>query len=442
MKVKKSQNHLYIIKLQVIPPVCVLSKMDETAWLWHARLGHLNFEAIRKMSKEGLAKGIPKVEHKSQVCEACLVGKQKQLPFPPQAKFRANQPLELIHADLCGPISPSTPAGNRYFLLLVDDFSTYMWIHMLKSKYQALDAFKIFKQAAELECGFKVKAIRTNRGGEFTSTKFKQVCSEDGIRRFLTAPYTPQQNGVVERRNQTILGTTRSILKAMKLPQWTWGEGARHAVYILNRTPTKAVEKGTPYEAYKSWKPNLEHLKVFGCLAHVKVPTVKLTKLEDKSEKMVNLGTEPISKAYRLYNPKTGKIHVSRDVRFEKHKPWNWEEEGKGKEDQGMTEFVVEDFQGTQNAQTPIISTSGINTKVPNSPPSSTRDSSDFRSIAEPDAENFHNNSPPSASSHEHTCPSSCYDDTPPQGFRSMSNVMTRTQVKIDMHWAIRSGTL
>ncbi|KAD0657028.1 hypothetical protein E3N88_43918 [Mikania micrantha] len=266
MKVKKSQNHLYRIKLQVIPLVCLLSKIDETAWLWHARLGHLNFEAIRKMSKEGLAKGIPKVEHKSQVCEACLVGKQKQLPFPPHAKFQANQPLELIHADLCGPISPSTLVGNKYFLLLVDDYSRYMWIHKLKSKDQAPDAFKTFKQAAELESGFKVKALRTDRGGEFTSTKFEQVCNEDGIRRFLTAPYTPQQNGVVERRNQTILGTTRSILKAMKLPQWMWGEGARHAIYILNRTPTKAVEKGTPYKAYKGWNLTWNTSKCSGAL--------------------------------------------------------------------------------------------------------------------------------------------------------------------------------
>ncbi|KAD4584276.1 hypothetical protein E3N88_21877 [Mikania micrantha] len=134
LKVARSQNRLYKIKLQATTPACYLAKANETAWLWHARLGHLSFDALNTLSTEKMAVGVPLINHKSQLCEACLVGKHRRSAFPTKASYRASQPLELIHADLCGPITPSTSSGNRYFLLLVDDFSRYMWAHIIKSK--------------------------------------------------------------------------------------------------------------------------------------------------------------------------------------------------------------------------------------------------------------------------------------------------------------------
>ncbi|KAD6454988.1 hypothetical protein E3N88_09694 [Mikania micrantha] len=196
MKVKRGPNRLYKIKLQTVLPTCFLSKMDDTAWFWHARLGHINFETLRRMTKEGMANGLPIIDHKSELCEACLAGKHRRSPFLAHSTHQAEKPLELIHADLCGPITPCTSLGNRnkYFLLLVDDFSRFMWVYIIRSKDQAYEAFCKFKSVEESEFGCKVKALRTDRGGEFTSSRFEQLCSEDGIQRYLTAPYTPQHN--------------------------------------------------------------------------------------------------------------------------------------------------------------------------------------------------------------------------------------------------------
>jgi transposase InsO family protein len=137
------------------------------------------------------------------------------------------------------------------------------------------------------EC--KIKTLRSDRGGEFLSNIFAGVCEEAGIRRQLTAPYSPQQNGVVERRNRTVVEMARSMLKSMEVPGKFWGEAVRHAVYLLNRLPTKPMGEQTPFEAWNGRKLHLGHLKVFGCLAHVKQTTPHLKKLDDRSKKMVYL---------------------------------------------------------------------------------------------------------------------------------------------------------
>ncbi|GJZ91527.1 zinc finger, CCHC-type containing protein [Tanacetum coccineum] len=259
------------------------------------------------------------------MCSGCVVAKQTRKSFPNEAQWRASKPLELLHADLCGPITPQSTGGNRYFLLIVDDWCRYMWVYFLRSKDEALAKFKIFKAQVEMETEHKVKALRTDRGGEFNSHAFVKFCQEEGIQRQTTAPYTPQQNGVVERRNRTVVEMTRSLLKGMNLPDSLWAEAVRHAVYLLNRLPTKAVKDITPYEGWKKRKPNLEYLKIFGCLAFVKKVGGHLTKLEDRSIPMVHLGKEPGSKAYKLYNPKSKKVVVARDVSFDESKSWTWE---------------------------------------------------------------------------------------------------------------------
>jgi transposase InsO family protein len=125
--------------------------------------------------------------------------------------------LGLGHGDICGPISPGTPSGNRYLILLVDDVSRFMWVKMLQSKDQASDVIKQYQVAIEEVTGRKLRVFCSDRGGEFTSAEFAEHCAEHGVRRQLTTPYTPQQNGVIERRNQTVVGTARSIMKAKGL---------------------------------------------------------------------------------------------------------------------------------------------------------------------------------------------------------------------------------
>ncbi|KAD6119425.1 hypothetical protein E3N88_10696 [Mikania micrantha] len=324
MKVERSENRLYKINLAMGTPICLQARIDDEAWRWHARLGHLNFDSIKNLTTKQMATGIPSINHPTQICESCLVGKHSRQSFPDETSFRATQPLELVHGDLCGPISPATQAVNRYVFLLVDDFNRYMWSFMIKTKDEVFSTFKKFKQLVEVECGRKLKMLRTDRGGEFTSKEFNDYCEKEGIRRQLTAPYTPQQNGVVERRNRTLLETTRSILKSMKVPQNMWGEAVRHSTYVLNRVPTLSLKDQTPYEAIHGRKPVLSHLRVFGCLAFAKIPQVNLKKLDDRSKALVYLGTEPGTKGYRLFDPENKRLVVSRDVKFDETKGWDW----------------------------------------------------------------------------------------------------------------------
>jgi Integrase core domain len=225
---------------------------------------------------------------------------------------------------MCGPITPQTPADNKYFLLMVDDYSRYMWIVLLKSKDKAFQAFKEIKVAAEVETNAKLKAFRTDRGSEFKSNEFNDYCKQMGIKRYLTAPYSPQQNGVVERRNQTVVAMARSMMKSMNMPAEFWGEAVATAVYILNRAPTKSLIGMTPYEAWYKRKPAVHHMRTFGYVAHVKEVKDHIRKLAARSSPMVFIGYESGSKAYRVYDPSTKKVSITRDVIFEEEKAWDW----------------------------------------------------------------------------------------------------------------------
>jgi hypothetical protein len=168
-----------------------------------------------------------------------LARKQRRLPFPKTAKYRMTEALELVHGDLYGPITPATHDGCKYFVLLVDDCSRYMWLQLLTSKSEATEAIKRFKARAEVD-GKKLCVLRTDRGGEFTSVEFAAYCANQGVVRHHTVSYTLQQNGVVEWRNQTLVGMVRSMMKAKKMPAEFWGEAVTTAVFILNERPPRS----------------------------------------------------------------------------------------------------------------------------------------------------------------------------------------------------------
>jgi hypothetical protein len=224
-------------------------------------------------------------------------------------------------------------------LLLIDDRSRYMWVELLKTKDEAARAIVKFQAAAEVECGHKLHVLRTDRGAEFTSATFYEHYVESGVQRHLTAPYPPQQNEVVERRNQTVLGMARSMLKGKQVSNLFWGEAVLTAVFILNRSFTRSIDGMTPYEAWHDTKPDVRFLRVFGCVGHVKNVRPHLQKLDDRSVPMVLVGYEVGSKAYRMYEPSTKCLHVSRDVVFDEEACWNWEEPG---EPPASSSFTVE----------------------------------------------------------------------------------------------------
>jgi len=196
---------------------------------------------------------------------------------------------------------------------------------MLKSKDQAVGAFVEYKAQVENSTGNKIKVVMSDRGGEFLANVFQNVCKEAGIRQHFTAPYTPQQNGVVERKNRSVMEMARALMKSMSIPGRFWAEAVRLAVYLLNRLPTKPMGDRTPYEAWNGRKPHLGHLRVFGCTGHVRPGVSHLKKLDDRSLPMVYFGIAEGSKAHRMYNPHTNKIVVSRDVVFEEGVKWSWD---------------------------------------------------------------------------------------------------------------------
>jgi len=234
--------------------------------------------------------------------------------------------LQLIHSDICGPINPTSNGNKRYILIFIDDLSRKVWVYFLVEKSEAFDVFKKFKALVEKQPGVSIQILRTDKGGEYTSKEFVEFCNDQGIQRQLTVSYTPQQNGVAERKNQTIIKMVRSVLTERRVPRFFWPEAVNWVVHILNRSPTLAVKNITPEEAWSGMKPFVSYFKTFGCIEFVHVPDKKRSKLDDKSVKCVLLGVSEESKAYRLYDPLNKKIYVSRDVKFQEDAAWEWDE--------------------------------------------------------------------------------------------------------------------
>ena len=181
---------------------------------------------------------------------------------------RATQQLELVHSDICGPLETVSNGGNRYFITFIDDYSRKTWVYFLKQKSKVFGTFKDFKVYVEKQSGLSLKSFRTDRGGEYTSNAFVDFCKHHGIKHQLTANYTPQQNGISERKNRTIVEMARSMLKGKNLPKVFWAEEVSCAVYLFNRCPTKSVFDMTPEEAWGGYKPNVDALRVLS-LIHI-----------------------------------------------------------------------------------------------------------------------------------------------------------------------------
>jgi hypothetical protein len=222
-----------------------------------------------------------------------------------------------------------TPSLNnrKYFIVFVDDYSRMTWVYFIKEKSEAFLIFNKFKNQVEKQSGNYLKILRTNRGGEFLSKEFDSFCADFVILRQLTASYTPQQNGVAERKNRSIVEMAKCMLKAKGLPKIFWAEAVHTAAYLLNRSPTSALQHRTPFEAWHGWKPKVTYFKIFGCIAYAHIPSQKRHKLEDNSVKCIFMGYRMETKGYRCYDPLTKKLIVSRDVLFDEKNAWNWNEQ-------------------------------------------------------------------------------------------------------------------
>ncbi|GAA0151402.1 hypothetical protein LIER_10129 [Lithospermum erythrorhizon] len=308
---------------------CLQVTSNDLSKLWHHRYGHLSYKRLHTLQTKQMVRGLPDFKAESITCTDCLNGKQTRNAMPKQANWRATKVLELVHSDLCGPIQPTSTSGKRYFLTFIDDYSRKTWVFLLANKSDTLSSFKIFKNMVEKESNESVKCLRTDRGGEYNSIAFEEFCKEHGIKRHLTTVYTPQQNGVAERKNRTVMNMVRALISAKKVPKTLWPEAVNWTFYLLNRCPTLAVKDMTPYEAWCGLKPSVDHLRIWGCFSHVHVHKVGRSKLDKRSSTYVFLGVNEGTKGYRLLDTETKRIVISKDVVFEEEKCWEWGEDYK-----------------------------------------------------------------------------------------------------------------
>jgi hypothetical protein len=201
-------------------------------------------------------------------------------------------------------------------MLFVDDLSRYMWVVILGSKGEVADAIRRAQAAAEAECGRKLRVLHTDNGGEFTVVEFTSYCADEGVQRHYSAPYSSQQNDVIERSNQIVVGMAHTLLKQRGMPTVFWGEAVVTAVYIIIHSPTKTLNDRTPYEAWHGCKPAVSHLRVLGCLTFAK-ELGHIGKLDDRSTPGVFIGYVEGSKAYHILDPGTQRVRMTRDVVFD-----------------------------------------------------------------------------------------------------------------------------
>ena len=223
--------------------------------------------------------------------------------------------LDLIHTDVMGPINVPSFSGGRYLLTFVDDLSRKVFAVPIKQKSDVFEQFKIFKKVIENQCERKIKVIRSDNGTEYVNKSFEEFLVSSGIVHHKTCPYTPAQNGVAERMNRTIGDRVRCMLFDSGVGLKFWAEAAVTAVYLLNPVPTRS-NSVCPEEIWSSKKPNLKHVRVFGCKAMVHVPDEKRSKFSPKSRECIFVGYCNDAKGYRLFDAATSKIIVCRDVVF------------------------------------------------------------------------------------------------------------------------------
>ncbi|KAJ9545172.1 hypothetical protein OSB04_024879 [Centaurea solstitialis] len=316
------RSNLYTVNFRKQRPfteVCLLSKATfNQNVLWHRRLSHLNYATINQLANTGLVTGLPSLRFtKEQLCSTCEMEKIKKSPHKLKVEHNTSKPLQLIHMDLCGPMRVQSMNRRNYVLVIVDDFSRYTWVNFLRSKDGASDIIFSFIRNVQVRLQLPVQVIRTDNGTEFKNRKLDSFLDSVGITHTFSAARTPQQNGVVERKNRTLVEAARTMLTFSKLPLHFWAEAVASACFTQNRSLITKRFMKTPYELVYNRPPSIKFFRVFGCEWYVKNDKDNLDKFSPKGDEGVFIGYAKDSPSYRVFNKKTRRVVESTNVDFE-----------------------------------------------------------------------------------------------------------------------------
>lgn len=317
---KSIVNNLLCMKFTVNNRLCNQVVTNDYK-LWHERFGHLSKEKFLQMKKHELYEGKQLISINppdDYFCEPCIFGKQHRLPFA-KSKDRSHvtRPLFCVFSDVCGKISPSSIDGYNYFITFTDEFTRYTVIYLLKQKSESFGAFKDFVAKGESHFNLKVAHFYIDNGREYLSNACKEFCNEKGIQFHLTVPNTPQQNGISERKNRTLVEKARAMIEGAELDTRFWGEAVLTAGFLSNITPTSAIDQSkTPYQLWHNKKPKIENLRIFGCTVYVHDKN-RVGKFDKKSNKGILVGYD--YSGYKIWILESRKFIIARDVIFDEN---------------------------------------------------------------------------------------------------------------------------
>ncbi|GKA32843.1 putative ribonuclease H-like domain-containing protein, partial [Tanacetum coccineum] len=321
------QNNMYSFNLENIVPsgglACLIAKAttDESN-KWHRRLGHVNFKNLNKLVKGNLVRGLPsKLFQNDHTCVACQKGKQHKASCKAKAVSSISHTLQLLHMDLFGPTSVRSLNHKTYCLVITDDFSRFSWVFFLRTKDETSAILKDFIRQIENQLNQKVKTIRCDNGTEFKNRDVIEFCGSKGIKREYSNARTPQQNGVAERKNRTLIEAARTMLADSFLPNTFWAEAVSTACYVLNRVLVTKPHNKTPYELLTGKTPIISYIRPFGCHVTILNTIDHLGKFAGKSDEGFLVGYSLQSKAFRVYNLETKRVEENLHINFLENKP-------------------------------------------------------------------------------------------------------------------------
>lgn len=316
MTATKNGDNLFILTLK--PLNVIHEHASVSVEEWHRRFGHSSIDLIKQAAKQDAVIGL-KFDSLNEVndCENCAAGKLTRSSHPSRRNLKASENSAIMHVDTCGPFSAESLGGSKYYVAGVDEYSNYKLIRFVANKHEIADVVKQMISQLEAESKRTLKVLVTDNGSEFVNSNLSEFLKVRGIVHDRSTRYTPEQNGCVERANRTIIDGIRTLLSDARLPVSLWAEAAGTVVYTTNRLIGPRSSTKTRHELYWGHKPDIRNLRVFGQTAFVRVQNSRIeNKFMEKAIKMTFVGYTDRFNTYRFYDPESGAVDISCDVRF------------------------------------------------------------------------------------------------------------------------------